>query len=330
MTMIAFNVRPNRVDVITDSSSYTFGAAEITFDRDDKLTAIPPLPAASITQGSGALGLIWRRVLENWETGGAYKVASFEDLISGHATLLPEAWKAAGDVDVHRDDSIVFFAGWDAEQQRCRAVGFLSIMDFAPVDLNEFVVMPPPLDLPQRGITGIGDVNMAAVIDAPAPNDPAGWARLAVNVRRQRTLIPNRPGGEKVIVGGQVNLTTITQQGIRTRPIHTFDDTGIEFDQLVHGTMHPRSLQLACDCGSGQAHGACCLNLDGPCVCRSGKTAANCCAIGYDQHAGAPAPNPFSATARSEPIHPGNTGRNDPCPCGSSTKYKRCCAMVPA
>ncbi len=24
------------------------------------------------------------------------------------------------------------------------------------------------------------------------------------------------------------------------------------------------------------------------------------------------------------------TGRNDPCPCGSGQKYKRCCAIVPA
>jgi uncharacterized protein YecA (UPF0149 family) len=35
--------------------------------------------------------------------------------------------------------------------------------------------------------------------------------------------------------------------------------------------------------------------------------------------------NPFSQPRRVEP----KIGRNDPCPCGSGKKYKKCCIMKP-
>jgi preprotein translocase subunit SecA len=42
---------------------------------------------------------------------------------------------------------------------------------------------------------------------------------------------------------------------------------------------------------------------------------------------GAPAPSPMAQAARrKEEVAVGNkVGRNDPCPCGSGKKYKKCC-----
>ena len=45
----------------------------------------------------------------------------------------------------------------------------------------------------------------------------------------------------------------------------------------------------------------------------------------------APAPAPptsFCKSAPGTPNHPTNTPRNAPCPCGSGTKYKRCCGTA--
>jgi len=42
---------------------------------------------------------------------------------------------------------------------------------------------------------------------------------------------------------------------------------------------------------------------------------------------GAPAPSPMAeAAGRKEAVAAGKkVGRNDPCPCGSGKKYKKCC-----
>ena len=39
--------------------------------------------------------------------------------------------------------------------------------------------------------------------------------------------------------------------------------------------------------------------------------------------------NPSGGYARQQPIRVAKVGRNDPCPCGSGKKYKKCCALAP-
>jgi SEC-C motif len=34
---------------------------------------------------------------------------------------------------------------------------------------------------------------------------------------------------------------------------------------------------------------------------------------------------PIVVDAKGQPVSPGKIGRNEPCPCGSGKKYKRCC-----
>ncbi|WP_228461863.1 SEC-C metal-binding domain-containing protein [Paracoccus liaowanqingii] len=34
---------------------------------------------------------------------------------------------------------------------------------------------------------------------------------------------------------------------------------------------------------------------------------------------------PFPANISGEPVRSQTAGRNDPCPCGSGRKYKKCC-----
>ena len=48
--------------------------------------------------------------------------------------------------------------------------------------------------------------------------------------------------------------------------------------------------------------------------------------LGIEDIAGAPMPKAQPRRAESDPVAPRTkVGRNDPCPCGSGKKYKKCC-----
>jgi hypothetical protein len=299
MTMIAFNVRPNRVDVLTDSVSYTTSAHEVDFDRSEKVHPIEHLPGVVITQGPVPFGDGWRNILAEMAPKPEFTSAGFAELASLHETLLPDLWDAFG-YDGPHDTGTVFLVGYDAASKRMSAVGFFSTMGFAAVPLEEFFVMPPPLDVPQRAVmrTGAG-VAVSAVLDVGAPSNPAGWASFAQTIRRQRGHAfppPWGQPGEKVLVGGTVTLTSVTARGIRQDVVHRFEEDDQALAQLMAGTIHPAGQAAPCPCGSARSYAACHLtqHLDEPCLCRSGATLADCCYV--PEAAGTPV---MAGTARA-------------------------------
>jgi uncharacterized protein len=39
--------------------------------------------------------------------------------------------------------------------------------------------------------------------------------------------------------------------------------------------------------------------------------------------------DPAQGLPRREPVRAAKVGRNDPCPCGSGSKFKKCCGAAP-
>lgn len=257
MTLIAFAVQPDRAEICTDT--LTYAANGRTLGRHGKVHPLPHLNSAMLTQGAAGLAALWAFRLSSFTEDAL----DFDDLDKLAAQELPATWDGLNHDRPGSSDSIVFHVGFSPAAGRFLAYGYPSINRFRRADLTDrFYAMPALLSH-----------------DPAAPADEQQWTDLARLIRRERALAPIE-SGHKVFIGGDVVLTRIEVGCLQQRTIHTFDDTGLEFRQMVAGTLHPFSQLGPCPCGSGKAlvvcHG---FAPDSKCTCGSGRTFGACCRV---------------------------------------------------
>ncbi|GMA24683.1 hypothetical protein GCM10025864_24420 [Luteimicrobium album] len=307
MTYIAIHTSKTAARISTDSWTYNTTATRL--GHSSKVHAIPHL--RTVLTGSGPVGFL--------ATFGAFVEAqstdstTFEDLLVALRDVLPECWATYPD-DQKDVGAIVILVGWFAAESRYAAAAFSSFDGFQGEELDDFFVIPSPAGMK------ISDVELARIdsyvaddrllrddspltadekaakrataaanrdvligwTDSPtAPTTTAGWIDLAESARLFRSRRCTVGSSLKVLVGGDLWLTTINSDGIATKKIHAFNDSGAEFAEVMAGGLHPQVQLGPCRCGSGKTYLECCLvpELDEPCPCESGKTLRQCCAV---------------------------------------------------
>jgi len=294
MTLIAISASKNRADVLTDSWSYTYGGRRI--GSDSKLHAIPHLDMAHATQGSCEFEALWNF----GAIALATHVGSYDDFASEAGPYLQDAWN---EVDPRpQDPSVVFLVGYSPEESRFRAYRFDSDSDFERQDLEAPFIIPAPTDIRPSDLelarlkgsllAGQSESDKAEILTVfedwhqrpglVAPTTVKGWVRLGKHARESRALAPSVTSGLKVFVAGSLYHAVLRRGEFTTSRVHTFNDAGAEFAQLVAGTLHPISQYGPCSyCDSGRPFVDCHLAsfATQPCPCGSDKPFEACCSV---------------------------------------------------
>lgn len=298
MTMLAFRTDGDHAEICTDTLGYSPTGAKL--NRCNKVTLLAPhLRGAMMMQGNATqFGASWVRALDVL----AHCLDDFDALDEAARECLPRAWHDAGGSD-RLSPSTAYHIGYSASAGRFVAVAYPSINGFQPTDASGFFLVPSLLSH-----------------DAEPPETLEEWVTLGTQVRAERFGAPIESGHKTIIGGELIHWRLDRDGGAQQRIIHTFDDSDEALRPLVAGTMHPLAQLDACPCGSRKVLAACHgLPVDSPCGCRNGLTWGDCCRPSGDAIAQAQA----ELDARNT-----NVGRNDPCPCGSGVKSKRCCKAL--
>lgn len=289
MTLIAFVAKRDSALIMTDSVSYTANASQLSLAT--KVLPMAHLDAAVLAQGDQLYG--WGAKVSALAWSGS--VSSFDQLAAESAQWLPP-WDEA---EQHRDAGVTL-VGYSPQAERFIAWQYDSANGFTPERIEGMYCYPATFTMRPSAYEKrrqhhlldpypdeIDRAKVAGALDTwntkPAtlvPRTPEAWVQLAVDIRRQRAL----EQWDKVIVAGDVFLTELGRGTLSTRRIHSYDDAGEEFQQLVRGTAHPQGQLGACPCNSGRTYLACCLadHLDDPCDCLSGRTMRECCMVAVD------------------------------------------------
>lgn len=296
MTLIAFHAQQHRADIVTDTCTYAHGARRL--HRTSKVMTLPHLDAAVICQGSTGFATHWNTQVRHL----ADQTPTFEHLLDAAQYATTRTWNdLVDDVDAANEafgaegaiaNSVTFLVG--RTSRGYEAWQYASDTEFTPTRLTGLHVMPTPLTWRPSALEGgrllehfdaaFGDTTpVNDLLRRPAPEPPAsdaGWVELAKAVRQDRGLC-DLSSGFKTYVGGQVRHTVLTEGRITDARIHTFDDTGPEFERMVAGSYHPLAQTGPCPCGSDRAYVDCCLAplADQPCSCGSGQVFAACCRV---------------------------------------------------
>ena len=300
MTMIAFATYGDRAEIITDSASYNQNGSAI--GRTSKVLTIPHLDAAVATQGDSLFGVLAKSAV--LQVAG--QLATFDDVVAAMPRHLREIWAERREDWADASDSIIFLLGYSARSERFEAYLFATDRgDLEPSRVGAPWVTPCPwsfkpslVDVKRlrewsrdaAAAAGEADQGHEAVqlwmtkppMTAPATVDE--WVDLAKQVREERAL----SGYATVYVAGDVFYTRIARGEATTRKVHTYDDEGDEFLQMIEGTQHPVAQLMPCWCESGKAFLDCHLapQLDERCQCNmSDKTFRECCAVTPEQRA---------------------------------------------
>lgn len=289
MTLIAFSTGKNRADILTDTSAYTHGGRDLF--KSSKVYPIPHLDMAYATQGDCLFAAAYRFNADALSRD----TATFDDFAQEATPLLRASWEGITP-NPATEPSAVFLLGYSPHAGRFRAYQFDSDSDFERVDLEAPFIIPTPFDTRLSGLEHtrlqyrFSDGNhpgmLAAIEDwqhKPAlvpPTTAKGWVALGKHARASRALAPNSTG-MKVFVAGDLFHTVLKRGESRTTRVHTFNDSGPEFAQIVAGTLHPLSQNGPCPCDSGRAYIDCCLApyATQSCTCGSGQLFAACCSV---------------------------------------------------
>lgn len=181
---------------------------------------------------------------------------------------------------------------------------------------SPFNVRPGPIELhrlKRHFMTNFGDaspVERLRGLDPPEPpNNLRGWVRLAKAVRRDRGLC-HLYSGFKTYIGGDVIHTRLERATVTQERVHTFDDAGDEFRQMMAYSFHPLGQLGPCQCDSGHRLAECCLTeiFDAACPCGSSASFRDCCRVEVPAAASAATPRmPATLPARAAA---GRSGRS--------------------
>ncbi len=260
MTMIAFATYGDHAEFITDTLNYTDGAEVL--GRSTKHALIPHLDAAVMTQGDCTLGT----VVKSGALATSNHVATFDELVDLAPTWLREIW---GDGEgAVSPEFVAFLLGWSDREGKFTGHAFAAEQGFKPITITSTWVMPMPWTSRPTGlelrrvkrweadnprIDELAQIWSARPAQ-PRPDSIEGWVDLAKACREQRALAG---GFGRVLVAGDVFHTRLSRGEAHTRRIHTFDDSGVEFQKMIAGTYHPQALAADCWCESGLAYGNC-------------------------------------------------------------------------
>jgi len=291
VTLIAFSANKNRADILTDTWAYSRDGRRM--GNSSKVHSIPHLDMAHATQGSCEFEALWNF----GATALALHVGGFDDFAAEVGSCLREAWN---DID-SLDPSTVFVIGYSPEASRFRAYQFASDSDFDRQDLEAPFIIPAPTDIRpselefahiKGSFTGARDeTEILAVLEdwhqkpgLIAPTTVKGWVQLGKHARESRAMVPASTR-LKVFVAGDLFHAVLKRGEFTTSRVHTFNDSGPEFAQLVAGTLHPVSQYGPCSCDSGRAYIDCCLEpyATQSCTCGSGKPFQACCSVRAEQ-----------------------------------------------
>lgn len=292
MTMICLATYGDHAEIITDTASYLPNGAQL--GRASKVLTIPHLDAAVITQGDCEMGDYAAVAL--WQA--ARQVTTFDDLVDWFPTWAPEEWRQCSG-HARGADFLAFLIGYSPAAERFTAHGFASDWhDFEAFPIGSTWTMPTPFELRpstlearrfrawERGAAEHHgrDSRGAEIVQtwmgrAPVarPRSVDEWVALAKRIRQERAL----ESYANVFVAGDVIHTRIGRGETTTRKVHSFNDEGAEFLQMISATQHPVAQLMPCECGSGVVRLDCCLaeDVDKSCGCLSGKTFRDCCMV---------------------------------------------------
>lgn len=289
MTLVAFATYGDKAEILTDTTSY--GSSLVTMGHTSKVMPLPHLDAAVLSQGSSEFGT-W---VDHFAKMTASEAPNFESFMTDAQGAARDAWEFVS--KMHADQglaepapSAAFYIGPIGET--FKAFTLSSTDDFEPVETKGLSVMPVPLNPPMRitehearYLSGFAHENDVAVLrDRPAGKAPASmddWVALGLAARQTRALAPVE-SRLKVLVAGALHHTRLRRGLVTTRTVHTFNDTGEEFWQIVRGTLHPVAQLGPChECESGKRWIDCHLreSFTEPCLCKSGKTLEDCCLV---------------------------------------------------
>lgn len=314
MTLLAVHAEPHRARILFDQLHYNAPATFAEPARIPKGVVLPGLDAASACAGDFDVALAWQTV--------ARAVARRFDGLDEFAIEFPGVFRRIqrqrwGD---ESPELAAWVVGWSPGRGRFVALSATSMGGFRFEDASDAVnIMPAPTGYAptaaeQRCRASAGRDPLPDGDPYPPPASDADWADLALEAHEERAEALD---DTKVLIGGDVTLLELTRAGVERRVVHRFD--AADRAAMLRGTVH-RSQQLGpCICGSGVRMLDCHLPevFDKPCICRSGRTFRDCCRV-----QDAPPVEPAQPAASSK------VGRNDPCPCGSGAKHKRCCALA--
>jgi hypothetical protein len=295
MTLIAFNTSADRAEILTDSMAYT--ANMRTLGHATKVMPLPHIDAATMASGSVSVSAFWYVAA----IAGAHEAPSLDALLPWATGQLREIWAGLDNGKGMQTVSLptVFLVGYSHDREAFTGFALSHAADFEPRVIEGPFMTPSPtvfrpsvLDLEHYERMAEKHPEVAAALEEwrnapplPVPESAEDWVVLAQAARRQRSRWWSRSNLSQHPVGGVLHLTTVERGKVTTEQVHTFDDSGQEFADMITGTAHPQAQLGPCRCGSGKRYIACHLEplLDKPCTCGSGKTFADCCRVTVDE-----------------------------------------------
>jgi hypothetical protein len=300
MSFLAIAVDGQGVTMVADSLAYTRSARHVT--TADKVHELPAVNALTASIGMGPFQRRWFARADEL----ADQANDFDGFVRVAGDAIRQAW--APDADAYTMAGLdgravsVFLAGYSNKARKWKSYAYHSANGLAREDVDGMFLHPTPMAW--RPSEFENTQLRAAVLDAfeeetaesvndwmapweaqpppPVPNDVARWVELAKTVRRSRIdEVSFAAFGISCLVGGAVNYLRLTETGTDRQTIHTFDDTGPEFVEMVKRSLHPLSQMSPCFCGSGTIYLDCCLAglAAEACWCGTGKPMGDCCSL---------------------------------------------------
>lgn len=282
MSLIAFATNGKSADLLTDTSVYSATGARMK--HGTKVNALPHIDAAGLSQGACSFGLRVNALADELSKGAP----DFDAFVSGVPEIARDAWEMAVRREPNPSSSAFFAVGWSGERGAFAAFGFDSDGGFEPWRVDGLFVHPSPLDvrpsdleLRRMELDGRFDpADIAYLKTRPTPVAPKTrpqWVQLGLEARKRALC----PAPFKVFVTGKMLHTHIERGEVRTKLVHTFNDAGQEWQQVVAGTMHPQAQLAPCPCGRGPRMLDCCIAAaaNDPCSCGSGEKLSDCCML---------------------------------------------------
>ena len=291
MTLIAFNTTRERAEVLTDTLAYSPNFRHM--GHSAKVVQLPHIDAVATMTGDNRFGAFFKSAV----IGTGMTLPTFDALVEWLPGQLREIL-AGFDGSAGHYRPTPYLVGYSHERKGFAAYAFHISRDFEPLLIEGAYMTPMPTIFRPHEMNlaeyaeDLTDPEAAARLEewskAPAMLVPDGredWITLAAATRRSRSAWWSRSNLAVHPVAGALHLTTVERGKITTEHVHTFDDSGEEFANIIRGSAHPQSQLGPCPCGSGKTFLSCHLEplLDDACTCGSGEPFRGCCMVSAEE-----------------------------------------------